>query len=281
MKALQNVLMGDLAFFQALIYSLIGLIILLILRLATKKLFCKKCEDVFKDYKRRKYFNNLYLVIYIISLLFIWYKSSSDILAFLGIFSAGLAIAMKDVIINSISGFYILSTKPFQVGQRIEVAGQIGDVIDIGFFEFKLLEVGHRMGGEQSTGRIVHLPNAILFSSPLANYDKGFQFIWNEQQVSLSLDSNWELAKVFFYEILQRHILDDQEEAKEQIASAGSKYLIYYNNLDPIIYTEVKDGKIVFFLRYLCKPRQRRTLEHLIWEDILKEVRGRTDIHLV
>lgn len=264
-----------------ILYSIIALIFIMILRIYTKKLICKMCDEAAKHFRLRKVCNVFYGLSYIVLLLVIWQGSSAYMVTFLGVFTAGLTIAIKDVLVNIVSGIYILVAKPFKVGDRIEINNQVGDVIDLGVFEFTMLEVGNRILGEQSTGRILHIPNMMIFSMVVANYEKGFKYIWNESSITLSLDSDWELAKELFYQIINEHTLLYIEDAKNQIDTAGKEYLICYNNLTPIIYTELRGSGIVLTIRYLCEPRKIRTTEHLIWEDILRVVKGREEIKIL
>ena len=70
------------------------------------------------------------------------------------------------------------------------------------------------------------------------------------------------------------------EGAEEQIRRAAMKYLIYFNKLTPIVYTTVKDSGILLTIRYIVKPRQRRTSEQDIWETILRAFQKHDDIEL-
>lgn len=146
--------------------------------------------------------------------------------------------------------------------------------------QFSMLEVGNRVSGEQSTGRIVHIPNMYVFNYALANYEKGFKFIWNELSLALDKTSDWEKAKTLIYEFLEEHTQPIVEAAKDQIEEAGKNYLIYYNNLTPMIYTEVKEHQIILNIRYLCEPRKVRMSEHMLWEEILKIIGSHEDIKL-
>lgn len=58
-------------------------------------------------------------------------------------------------------------------------------------------------------------------------------------------------------------------EAEKQIKEAAKRFLIFYNKLTPIVYTSVKDNGVMLTLRYMCDPRERRSIEEKIWEDIL------------
>ncbi|WP_070001163.1 mechanosensitive ion channel family protein [Cellulosilyticum sp. I15G10I2] len=246
----------------------------------TMRIVRKKEYDAAKEFTIRKAVKSLFNVLFIIALLIIWYDSKDNILSFIGVFTAGMAIAMRDIILNMIGALYILWAAPFKIGDRIEISGQIGDVIDVKLLQFSILEVGNRIAGEQSTGRIVNIPNLYIFNYPLANYEKGFRFIWNELVIPIDKDSNWELAKELIYKLLEEHTGEMIEEAKAQINEAGKHYLIYYNNLTPTIYTELKEHQILFNVRYLCEPRKVRVTEHILWEAILKMTKAYEEIKL-
>ena len=80
-------------------------------------------------------------------------KGIASLTTFLGLASAGVAIAMHDTIANLAGWFFIISRKPFKVGDRIEIGEIAGDVIDIRIFQFSLVEIGNWVDAEQSTGR--------------------------------------------------------------------------------------------------------------------------------
>lgn len=264
-----------------IVYSIVSLIIILILKQYTQKLIKAVSEGQGRQYKRTKVLSGIYAALYLLCLLIIWQKSSTSILTILGFLSAGLTIAIRDVFTNLIGGLYILFAKPFKVGERIEVAGQVGDVIDLNLLQFTMLEVGNRITQEQSTGRILHMPNMLVFSGPVANYEKGFKYIWNEMIVKLDLTSDLQEAKDLFYKIIAKYSSDYTEEAKAQIETASKQYLIFYNNLTPIVYTEIKEGAIWLSLRYLCEPRKVRVTENLIWEEILEQIKEKDHIKLL
>jgi small-conductance mechanosensitive channel len=262
------------------LYSLIVLILLYVIKRYTMHIIRKKAYDAAKQFTTQKVVKALFATAFIIALLIIWQDSATHIITFIGFFTAGLAIAMRDIILNMIGALYILWANPFKVGDRVEITGQIGDVIDIRLLQFSILEVGNRISGEQSTGRITHIPNMHIFSFPLSNYEKGFKYIWHEIKIPVDKNSDWEQAKRLIYELLEEHTKETVEAARGQIDEAGKKYLIYYTNLTPTIYTEFKDNQIWLTVRYLCDPRQTRISEHILWEEVLKVFRVNEEIKL-
>lgn len=235
-------------------------------------------SDIAVRYTWRKSAAYTFYVIGIVAILFVWSNNFGDFATYLGLLSAGLAIAFQDPIVNMAGWYFILFQKPFRVGDRIEVEGQIGDVVDINLFQFTIVEVGNWVSEEQSTGRIIHIPNAKIFKSPLANYNEGLDYIWNEMKVLVTFESNWRKAKVCLQALLDEHAPNVGESAKRELQASSGEYLLYYHNLTPIVYTTVEDSGVLFTLRYLCKPKNRRTTMCFLWENILDAFQKEEDL---
>jgi len=199
----------------------------------------------------------------------IWFAGLRDLGTFLGLFSAGLAIALKDMVADIAGWAYCLIRRPFEVGDRIQVGDHCGDVIDLSLFRFTLNEIGNWVDADQSTGRVIHIPNNRILTEVIANYNKGFEFIWNEIQVLVTFESNWQRAK----EILQQ-IVDDRSThltgaAMDSVKKASQSQMIIYSVLTPKVWTKVANSGVLLTMRYLCDPRKRRSSEEHIWEDVL------------
>ncbi|MBN2794199.1 MAG: mechanosensitive ion channel family protein [Clostridia bacterium] len=239
----------------------------------------KSVLDTKKYYRIKRNITYIYFSVVIIFLVGIWTKGST-LTTYLGLASAGLAIALKDLLINVAAWLFIMIKKPFVVGDRIEIQGRAGDVIDQRVFQFTLMEIGEWVHNDQSTGRMIHIPNSAVFTYPLANFTSGFQYIWNEVHVLLTFESNHKKAKELFLKIVEDYSLKDTDELKKELRNASKKYMIYYSVMTPIVYTDVKDSGIMLSLRYLCRPHDKRKTIEQIWEDILEVTRTHDDIQL-
>jgi small-conductance mechanosensitive channel len=133
---------------------------------------------------------------------------------------------------------------------------------------------------DQSTGRIIHIPNGRVFTEPLANYDKGFKYIWNEVQVLVTFETDWRKAKEILIGIGTKHAEHLTTQAEADLLTASRQYLINYRKLTPIVYTKATDSGVQLTLRYLIEPRKRRGTEHAIWEDVLTEFAAHPDVDL-
>ena len=115
------------------IATFLALLIFVIIRRIILRIIFKQTDDALKRYRWQKTFT---YVIYVIGLIIvgrIWFKGIQSIATYLGLLSAGVAIALKDPLTNITGWFFILSRTPFAVGDRVQIGVHSGDVIDINF----------------------------------------------------------------------------------------------------------------------------------------------------
>lgn len=265
---------------EKLFYSGSAMVLLFLFKELTTRLVCRKVTDDKRRYHVRKTITYTYGVFLVIALGSIWIQGMGSIGTFLGLASAGLAVALHDTIANMAGFFFIESRKPFRVGDRIEINGTAGDVIDIRLFQFSIVEVGNWVDADQSTGRIIHVPNSMAMRVPLANSHVGFEYIWNEIPVLITFESDWKRAKELLLGIGQEHAEFLSKNAQKQVRQAAKKYLIVAGTLTPTVYTTVKDSGVMLTIRYLVDPRQRRGTEQKMWEEILEAFFGEPRIDL-
>lgn len=258
--------------------SLVITLVLWILYSLIIKIVWRGTENVRTRYTWRKTLGYIVIVLAVFLIGRLWLSGFQSIATYLGLLSAGLAIALKDVVSNLAGWLFIISRRPFSVGDRIQIGDHAGDVIDTRFFQFTLLEIGNWVNADQSTGRIIHIPNGMVLNEVLANYSKGFQYIWNEIPVLITFESNWEKAKKILQKIADKDAEQLSKAAEKRVKEASKKFMILYSRLTPIVYTSVKECGVLLTIRYLCEPQRRRDSEQIIWEDILKEFIEHRDI---
>jgi small-conductance mechanosensitive channel len=265
--------------FAAEVFSTLLLFMLLwMIYLLAGKLIAAKMDDPKKRYQWKRFLLYTIVAIAILMLTRIWLGVFKGMTTYLGFLSAGIAIALKDPLVNLTAWIFIIIRKPFKIGDRVQVDQIAGDVIDIRIFQFSVMEVGNRIDAEQSTGRIIHIPNQVVFTTPQVNFTAGFNYIWNEIPVLITFESNWKKAKGILEKIIEKDSLFLNEEAERQIKQAAKKFMIFYTKLTPIVYVSVKDSGILLTIRYLCKVREKRSTEDIVWKDVLNEFADARDI---
>lgn len=208
----------------------------------------------------------------------IWFQGVTGLATYLGLLSAGLAVALQDPLTNLAGWLFIVIRRPFEVGDRIQIGTHTGDVLDVRLFQFVLLEVGNWVEADQSTGRVIYVPNGWVFKNPQANFDQGFHYIWNELTVTLSFESNWKRAKQALTELIEADAEKIAEDAEAQVHEAADRFPLHFSKLTPVVWTQVVENGVRLTVRYLCKPRERRVTEHRLWEEILERFAQLPDV---
>ena len=240
----------------------------------------RNVQEAARKYLAAKTIRYLLGALGLVFLIRIWVGGLAGIATYLGIVSAGIAIALQDPLANLAGWFYLIFRKPFVTGDRIQIGDHAGDVVDISLFQFTIVEIGNWVDADQSTGRIIHVPNGWVFKRPTCNYTQGFNFIWNELPVTITFESNWKKAKELLTEIAIKHSAVKSEHAAAQIRQAAKRFMIFYQHLTPIVWTSVAAYGVTLTIRYLCSPRNRRSTAGAMWEEILQEFAKCDDIDL-
>jgi small-conductance mechanosensitive channel len=247
-----------------------GIAFLLFLRWLILKLVWRQTEDLQVRYKWQKISG---YAAFVLTVLLIGRELSEGFhsaATFLGLLTAGLAIALKDPLVNLVGWMLIIWRRPFAVGDRIQIGIHAGDVMDLTVFRFTLAEIGNWVHADQITGRIVHIPNGKVFVDPVAIYSRGMHdFIWNEVAVLVTFESNWKRAKDILNEIAVAHAGKLAEPAERKLKEYARDFLIMPVDLTPRVFTTVEASGILLTVRHICQSRHRRESTQEIWEDVL------------
>jgi len=262
------------------IESVVIVLMLILVRRVALRLVEPRIESSKTLYWWSKTSGYVVFAISLVSIVAIWVEALRSLGTFLGLLTAGLAIALKDLVADLAGWVFILWRKPFELGDRIQIGEDSGDVVDVRLFAFTLMEIGNWVDADQSTGRMIHVPNAKVFTVPLANYTAGFPFLWNELGVMVTFESDWRRAKAMLSEIVDEVTEGTSERAERTLRSTSRRFLIHYSKLTPIVYTSVKDSGVMLTVRYLCDPRARRGTAEGIWERVLDRFAEAEDIDL-
>lgn len=260
--------------------TLTAIVVVLILRRVARRIVVSNVEESETSYRANKIINYTATTILLVTVAFIWVDAFDNLPTYLGLVSAGVAIALADVLKSMVGWVYILSRRPFQVTDRIEVDGYKGDVVDVRLFRFSLMEIDGWVDAEQSTGRLVHIPNGVVFNKEVANYTEGFGFIWHEVPVLITFESDWKLAERLMLEVLERDAPDVHGAAGTHIRETARRYSIRVGTLTPTVYLTVRDSGVLLTARYLVEARTRRGREDRVWRSILESFAEHPEVEL-
>ncbi|WP_179299741.1 mechanosensitive ion channel family protein [Rubrivirga marina] len=266
---------------QDLVYTAILIVVLWAVRQIVLSVVRRRtADDARKLYQWRKGTTYAATVVGILALIWIWTDAIGSISTFLGLLTAGVAIALKDPLVDLAGWAFLIWRRPFATGDRITIHGHTGDVIDQRLFQFTLLEVGTVTGAGQSTGRIVHLPNGWVFSDSVTNHTGTFAYVWHEVPVVVTFESDWRAAKQILLDVAHECADHLSEDAERTLRRAAREYFIFYSKLTPTVYTSVVGEGVQLTMRYLVAPRRVRGSEQDVWEAVLDRFAARDDVDL-
>ena len=263
-----------------IIWTLVVIVVILIGRRVARRVIRRNVEDHEASYRANKVINYLATATFFVWGAFIWVDAFDNLSTYLGLVSAGIAIALADVLKNMAGWVYILGRRPLQVGDRVEINGVKGDVVDIRLFRFTLMEVNGWVDAEQSTGRLIHVPNGLLFNHDVANYTEGFAYIWHELPVLITFESDWKLAEELIRGALDEGAPEVSGAAGQRIRETAQGYSIRVGTLTPTVYLTVRDSGVLLTARYLVEARTRRGREDRVWRAILEAFAEHDSINL-
>jgi small-conductance mechanosensitive channel len=164
----------------------------------------------------------------IIVVAFAFASQIGSVATFAGLITAGVAVALQNVILSVAGYFFLIGRFGIRVGDRVQVAGVTGEVVDVGLVRLHLMELAR--GGETPTGRVVAFSNSIVFQ-PTAGLFKqipGTSFVWHEITLVLAPQSDYHAVEKRLMEVVETTFKEYQGEMErqrahmERVLSSGS-----------------------------------------------------------
>ncbi|MFD0835833.1 mechanosensitive ion channel family protein [Mariniflexile aquimaris] len=186
----------------------------------------------------------------------------------IGLLSAGITITLQELILSIAGSFYIFFVRVYKPGDRIEINGIKGDVIDVDSIYTTMMEIGQWVSSDNYSGRIVKLSNAFVFRGPVYNYSQDFPFVWDEFNLPIRYGSDIELAKSIIISVATEHLSEYVQESITDWKKVVDKYYIEDAVVDPTLAITLTDNWVSFNLRYIVDYKKRRGTKHRLNEII-------------
>ena len=196
----------------------------------------------------------------------------ANITVVLGVVGAGVAFALQEVIV-SIAGWIALSFNQFyKIGDRVQLGGIKGDVIDIGVLRTTLMEIGEWVHADQYSGRIVRIANSFVFKEPVYNYSADFPFVWDEISIPVKYNSDHNLTRAIILEIANEITGDYAAFAQKHWTEMTRKYAIENAVVEPTVFLQATDNWLEFTLRYVVDYSKRRMTKDILYTRIIDAI---------
>ncbi|MBD09451.1 MAG: transporter [Flavobacteriaceae bacterium] len=251
---------------------LVWVILIFLLIAWVRRLLKKRLPDNALRYKSQKSIEIIgYFLVVLITITY-FTGNIKDFGLAIGLLTAGITITLQELILSITGSFYIFFVRVYKPGDRIEINGIKGDVIDIDSIYTTMMEIGQWVSSDNYSGRIVKLSNAFVFKGPVYNYSQDFPFVWDEFNLPIRYGSNIELAKEIVISVAQEKLSEYVTESISKWKGVVDKYYIEDAQVNPSLAITMTDNWVQFNLRYIVDYKKRRYTKHILNEEIGKRI---------
>jgi small-conductance mechanosensitive channel len=260
-----------------LVATVLGLVVIIVVIRSVQRALATRIDDGATRYRVRKaiaFAGYLAAFLYLAAL---FSDKLGGLTVAFGVAGAGIAFALQEVI-ASIAGWLALTFSNFyQPGDRVELGGIKGDVIDIGVLRTTLMEVGQWVDGDLYNGRIVRVANSFVFKAPVFNYSGDFPFLWDEITVPIRFGSNRQETRTIIEQVAARVVGEYAVTASTAWKDLVKKYRIEDASVAPTLTLVANDNWMQYTLRYVVDYRRRRSVKDALFNGILDAVEAAGD----
>ena len=266
MEFLYNPLVGK------LVASAIGFGIIWVLVKAAQKNLFSRIKDNDSRYRAKKFstFAGYFLTIVLLSIVFS--DKLGGLTVALGVAGAGIAFALQEVIASFAGWLAIMFGGFYKPGDRVQLGGIKGDVMDIGVLRTTIMETGQWVDGDLYNGRIVLIANSFVFKEPVFNYSGDFPFLWDEIKIPIQYGSDYARTTALLTAIGEAVAGDLTRQSREKWEALQTKFRLEDANTEPMVSLIANDNWVEYTLRYVVSYRQRRGTKSELFTRILTAV---------
>jgi small-conductance mechanosensitive channel len=254
---------------QKILILIGGILFILIINKIVKKVLTRHIKEKENRYKSRRFLNIFGYLFIVVFLLILFNKDLGGISVALGVAGAGIAFALQEVITSIAGWIAVMFGSFYKIGDRVQLGGIKGDVIDIGILRTTLMEMGQWVDGDLYNGRIVRIANSFVFKEPVFNYSADFPFLWDEIKIQVNYGSDYVLARKIILDTAQSILNSYAKDAEKSWKKIINKYLIESATTAPFISFLMKENWLEYTLRYVVDYKKRRSTKDLLFSTII------------
>jgi small-conductance mechanosensitive channel len=255
-----------------IIVSLIGVLIIAIIVRFLHRSLARRIRDPDTRYRVRKLITFTGYLAGILFITTVFSDRLGSLTVAFGVAGAGVAFALQEVI-ASVAGWVAVSLGHFyQIGDRVQLGGIMGDVIDIGVLRTTLMECGQWVNADLYNGRIVRIANSFVFKEPVFNYSADFPFLWDEIIMPVKYGSDHRLAREILQRVADEVVGDYATHARAAWKGVVESYMIEDEKVEPTVTVIANDNWMEFTVRYVVDYKRRRITKDEMFTRILEEL---------
>lgn len=250
----------------------IGIAIIWTLIKTLQRKFFSKIKSNDNRYRVQKFGTFFGYLLTIVLIAIVYSDKLKGLSVALGVAGAGIAFALQEVIVSFAGWLAIIFGSFYKTGDRVQLGGVKGDVMDIGVLRTTIMETGQWVDGDLYNGRIVLIANSYVFKEPVYNYSGDFPFLWDEIKIPIQFGSNYEKTREIILSIGTEVAGDLTERSFENWKIMQSKYLLEDARTSPMVSLVANDNWVEYTLRYVVDYKLRRATKTELFTKILTAI---------
>jgi small-conductance mechanosensitive channel len=254
------------------------LLLILVIVIAAAELWRRAVYRYVNDPRRRYQFLLLrrFVIWFLVAIIiaFAFASSLGSIVTFAGLITAGVAVAMQGVIIAIVGYFFLIGKFGIRVGDRVQIGGVTGEVIDVGLVRFHLMELGGA-GADGPTGRVVAFSNSIVFqvAAGLFKQIHGTNFAWHELTLTLAAQADYADVKKRLLAAVGSVLADYREEIERQTQEIAKTVISTpIGSLQPKVQLRFLAAGIEAVIRYPVDLKNAAEIDERVAHEVLKSL---------
>jgi small-conductance mechanosensitive channel len=240
-------------------------------------LIVRRIPDEVSRFTAARIFSAILLALGLLLGMMVWVQDPGQIVLIIGIIWGALLVALRDLIQNMVGSLMLLVTRMYSIGDRIQVKGVYGIVMDIGVFRTTLMKLDEE-SGDHPSGKITTLPNGILFREMVTNTSRDLSFTEDEIRITLPFSADIQKTRALLLDIVQEHTRDIQHQAEQEIEKLGDKKFLPAFGTEPTVFVHLDKHQILMVVKYYTESRRRSEIKNQIVEEISRLIPGITGV---
>lgn len=256
------------------ITALVALVVILLVARLIRLSITHYVSETDSRYRLRKFITFIAYIAVVLMFSVVFSDQLGSLTVAFGVAGAGIAFALQEVIASFAGWFAIHFAHFYKVGDRVELGGIKGDVIDVSFLRTILMEVGEWVDADLYNGRVVRVANSFVFKAPVYNYSGEFPFLWDEIRVPVKYGSDRKLARRLLEKIAEEVLAEYGEKAGTSWQEFAKKFLLSETRTEPVVTMQANDNWIEYTVRYVVDFKGRRAIKNRLFEAVLDAFDG-------
>jgi small-conductance mechanosensitive channel len=198
-----------------------------------------------------------------------------SVATFAGLLTAGVAVALQNVILAVVGYFLLIGKFGVRVGDRVQISGVSGEVVEIGLIRIHVMELAGASADAQPTGRVVAFSNSIVFqpTAGLFRHVPGATFVWHEISITLASDSDYRVVEqrmVAAVDTAFKHYQQDFERLRRQMEQQLSAVSV--GSLAPKVRLRLTSAGLEVLVRFPVEMQKAGEIDDRVTRELMREI---------